>query len=172
MALKKFTVFILVALIVTIGVVPINSEAANQNGPVILPVVPLNNTTIWTSTPTIIANYSSPSGIDNVIVSISVDGTDVTYLFSRTTFTNHNVTYVVYPDKALADGQHNVTVNVTDDAARVQDIVTAIAYCKTPEVERTFRSACGSLLRGPVLVAVADVCRDNLLFEIEATAMA
>lgn len=50
------------------------------------------------------------------------------------------------------------------------DVVQAIVYCKTPEVEQAFRQHWGQRPL-PHLTAIADVCRDNLLFEIEATAM-
>lgn len=72
----------------------------------------------------------------------------------------------------IEDTVANVRAVLRNASCSMDNIVSAIAYCKTPEVERTFRYACGTLLRGPVLVTVADVCRDNLLFELEATAMA
>ena len=49
------------------------------------------------------------------------------------------------------------------------DVLQAMAYCKTAEIEKLFYEKRGDL-SWPLLIAVADVCRDNLLFEIEATA--
>ena len=56
-------------------------------------------------------------------------------------------------------------VNCQDD-----DIFQAIAYCKTPEVEKVFNSL-KTDLNWPFLTVVCDICRPELLFEIEATAM-
>ena len=49
------------------------------------------------------------------------------------------------------------------------DVVQATAYCKTTEVEKLFWSKYGDLA-WPTLTAIADICRDDLLFEIEAAA--
>jgi len=48
--------------------------------------------------------------------------------------------------------------------------VHVIAYCKTPEVEKVFEST-RKALNWPWITAICDVCRHDLLFEIEATAM-
>jgi enamine deaminase RidA (YjgF/YER057c/UK114 family) len=56
-------------------------------------------------------------------------------------------------------------MNCTDS-----DIVQAIVYCKTPEIEKLFYSKWPDF-SWPYFTAIADVCRDNLLFEIEATAV-
>ncbi|MBN1805493.1 MAG: hypothetical protein JW837_09595 [Sedimentisphaerales bacterium] len=49
------------------------------------------------------------------------------------------------------------------------NMVQAIAYCKTAEIEKFFWSKYSDLA-WPNLTVIADVCRDDLLFEIEATA--
>ncbi|MGD0817435.1 MAG: type II secretion system F family protein [Methanomassiliicoccales archaeon] len=116
MALKKLAMLMLAAMIIILGFAPHEAQAVQGFGPEIVPVSPSNNTTISTSTPTIQVNFSSPAGFDNVIVSISVDGKDQTYNSTQTILTNHNVTYTVSSKYPLLDGQHNVTVNVTDDA--------------------------------------------------------
>lgn len=72
----------------------------------------------------------------------------------------------------IEDTIANVNAVLRNASCEPQDVVSAIAYCKTPQVERVFRNGWGSLLRGPYVVAIADVCRDNLLFEVEATAIA
>jgi Flp pilus assembly protein TadB len=116
MALKKLAIILLATMVIALGFAPHEAQAAQVDGPDIIPVSPGNNTTVSTVTPTIIANFSSPAGFDNVIVSISIDGKDQTYNATQTTLTNHNVTYTVSQKYPLANGQHNVTVNVTDDA--------------------------------------------------------
>lgn len=50
------------------------------------------------------------------------------------------------------------------------DVVQATAYCKTAEIEKFFCSEYNTLA-WPTLTAIADICRDDLLFEIEATAI-
>jgi pilus assembly protein TadC/methionine-rich copper-binding protein CopC len=114
MAMRKRAVMALVIFLVVLSFAPQEVQAVPGTGPVIVPVYPGNNTTILTHTPTIVANFSSPAGFDNVIVSISVDGVDVSYK-TTTVLTNHNATYAVPAANPLSDGQHNVTVNVTDD---------------------------------------------------------
>ena len=52
---------------------------------------------------------------------------------------------------------------------RDEDVVQAIAYCKTTEIEKLFWSQWSDLV-WPSLTVIADVCRDDLLFEMEATA--
>jgi enamine deaminase RidA (YjgF/YER057c/UK114 family) len=48
-------------------------------------------------------------------------------------------------------------------------VLSALAYCKTAEVERIFRRHYADL-PWPRLTMVAELCRPNLLFEIEVTA--
>ena len=50
------------------------------------------------------------------------------------------------------------------------DVVHAMAYCATPQVEAHFIAHYSHELPWPCLTMVGDVCRDNLLFEIEVTA--
>jgi enamine deaminase RidA (YjgF/YER057c/UK114 family) len=49
------------------------------------------------------------------------------------------------------------------------DVVQAIVYCKSDEVARAFRAAFCHLPYPQILV-ICDICRDDLLFEIEGTA--
>ena len=51
-----------------------------------------------------------------------------------------------------------------------KDLVQVIAYCKTPDVEEAF-AATRKALNWPWITTICDVCRHDLLFEIEATAM-
>ncbi len=63
----------------------------------------------------------------------------------------------------------NVRAVLGDLACPESGIVQAIAYCKTPEVETVLREQ-WSDLGWPLIIGVADICRDDLLFEVEATA--
>ena len=74
-----------------------------------------------------------------------------------------------------AAGQINATIdNVRAVLAEMQadekDLVQVIAYCKTTEVEKVFNSLKGGL-DWPWITVICDICRPDLLFEIEATAM-
>jgi enamine deaminase RidA (YjgF/YER057c/UK114 family) len=51
-----------------------------------------------------------------------------------------------------------------------RDVVQAIAYCKTPAVAAEFTQRFQSTIPWPWVVVVCDICRDDLLFEVEATA--
>jgi len=50
------------------------------------------------------------------------------------------------------------------------DVVQVIAYCKTIEVEKVFNTRRDSL-DWPWITVICDICRPDLLFEIEAIAM-
>lgn len=74
----------------------------------------------------------------------------------------------------LGDGPRQI-VNTVDNVRAVlrdlkvteQDIVQGVAYCLTPEVAAEWQR----LTPGwPLAVVLADICRDDLLFEIELTA--
>ena len=45
-----------------------------------------------------------------------------------------------------------------------------LAYCTTPRVEAHFIASYAHELPWPCLTMIGDVCRDDLLFEIEVTA--
>ena len=71
----------------------------------------------------------------------------------------------------IADTLACLEAVLADAGCASDDVVQAIVYCKTPHVERVFREQFADFAM-PHVLAVADVCRDNLLFEVEATAMA
>jgi enamine deaminase RidA (YjgF/YER057c/UK114 family) len=52
-----------------------------------------------------------------------------------------------------------------------QNVVEAIAYCKSPDIALEFCRSWRNEVRWPWLVVVGDVCRDDLLFEAEVTAV-
>ncbi|MFZ2149180.1 MAG: Rid family hydrolase [Sedimentisphaerales bacterium] len=64
----------------------------------------------------------------------------------------------------------NVRAVLSDMNCRDEDVVQMVAYCKTTEVEKIFNDSKGTL-NWPWLTAICDICRPDLLFEIEATAM-
>ena len=65
----------------------------------------------------------------------------------------------------------NVQAVLSDMDCVDEDVVHVIAYCKTTEVEKTFNSSFRDTLPWPWITVICDICRDDLLFEIEATAM-
>ncbi|MBI5546852.1 MAG: hypothetical protein HY901_23465, partial [Deltaproteobacteria bacterium] len=52
-----------------------------------------------------------------------------------------------------------------------KDVVHAVAYCENEEARRLFEERWSPQLAWPTLAVVADVCRPDLAFEIEATAV-
>lgn len=64
----------------------------------------------------------------------------------------------------------NVRAVLADMNCKDEDVVQVAAYCKTTEVEKIFNASRGAL-PWPWLTAICDICRPDLLFEIEATAM-
>ncbi|MGA2499238.1 MAG: Rid family hydrolase [Tepidisphaeraceae bacterium] len=105
------------------------------------------------------ANVATPAGFTNF-----VSGTAAIDAAGNTCF----------PDDA--EGQIRMTLDnviavLADLQCESDDVVAVIAYCKTPEVETVFRRLFMDTLPWPWVVVLADVCRDDLLFEIEATAI-
>ena len=64
----------------------------------------------------------------------------------------------------------NVRAVLKDMDCTDEDVVHIIAYCKTAEVEKIFETY-KKALNWPWITAICDICRHDLLFEIEATAM-
>jgi len=74
-----------------------------------------------------------------------------------------------------ASGQINTTIGnvravLADMNCKDENVVQVVAYCKTTEVEKIFNASKGAL-DWPWVTAICDICRPDLLFEIEATAM-
>lgn len=74
-----------------------------------------------------------------------------------------------------AAGQINATIEnvravLTEMQTNEKDLVQVIAYCKTTEVEQVFNSIKDNL-DWPWITVICDICRPDLLFEIEAAAM-
>jgi enamine deaminase RidA (YjgF/YER057c/UK114 family) len=70
----------------------------------------------------------------------------------------------------IAETLLNVRAVLDEMGCGDEDVVQATAYSKTPEVDRLFRDGWADL-EWPCVAVAADVCRDDLLFEIEATAL-
>jgi enamine deaminase RidA (YjgF/YER057c/UK114 family) len=64
----------------------------------------------------------------------------------------------------------NVRAVLRDMNCGDSDVVQVIAYCKTAEVEGAFEEF-KKRLDWPWITVICDICRDDLLFEIEAAAM-
>jgi len=75
------------------------------------------------------------------------------------------------PKGQINDTIENVRAVLKDMDVADEDVVHIIAYCKTPEIERVFNSIKGKY-NWPWIIPICDVCRHDLLFEIEATAVA
>jgi len=71
----------------------------------------------------------------------------------------------------INDTIENVRAVLRDMNATDQDVVQILAYCKTPEIESVFNSIKGKY-DWPWIIPICDICRHDLLFEIEATAVA
>jgi enamine deaminase RidA (YjgF/YER057c/UK114 family) len=63
----------------------------------------------------------------------------------------------------------NVRGVLCDAGCSGDDVVQAIAYCKTAEVMRAWQDH-PDKPDWPCISVITDICRDDLLFEIEATA--
>lgn len=64
----------------------------------------------------------------------------------------------------------NVRAVLRDMNTADEDVVQVVAYCKTTEEEEVFNTVKDSL-PWPWITMICDICRHELLFEIEATAM-
>jgi enamine deaminase RidA (YjgF/YER057c/UK114 family) len=63
----------------------------------------------------------------------------------------------------------NVTAVLQQLSVHTEDAVQAIAYCTSPTVRDEFLSRWACRLPWPWLVTIGDICRDDLLFEVEVT---
>ena len=69
----------------------------------------------------------------------------------------------------LAATIENVRAVLADMDCRDEDVTQAVVYCMTPEFEQVFHEQFGDL-PWPRTVVISDVCRHDLLAEIEAVA--
>jgi enamine deaminase RidA (YjgF/YER057c/UK114 family) len=73
------------------------------------------------------------------------------------------------PRAQIADTIQNVRAILQQMHCTDDDVVHSLIYCKTADIEQLFRKEFSDL-RWPKITMIADVCRHDLLFEIEATA--
>jgi len=64
----------------------------------------------------------------------------------------------------------NVRAVLEDAHVGDEDVVQVVAYCKTTEVQKIFNDFKGAFA-WPWVTVICDICRPELLFEVEATAM-
>ena len=64
----------------------------------------------------------------------------------------------------------NVRAVLKDMDCTDDEVVQVVAYCKTTEVEKAFNSL-KDKYNWPWVTVICDICRSDLLFEIEAAAM-
>ena len=64
----------------------------------------------------------------------------------------------------------NVRVALNDMNCGDDDVVQTVAYCKTPQVQEIFEEF-KTRINWPWVTVICDICRDDLLFEIESTAI-
>ncbi|HPS54089.1 MAG TPA: Rid family hydrolase, partial [Sedimentisphaerales bacterium] len=74
------------------------------------------------------------------------------------------------PREQIEDTITNIQAVLRDMNCSDDEVVQVMAYCKTAEVENVF-NAMEEKPDWPWVTMICDVCRDNLLFEIELTAL-
>ncbi len=79
------------------------------------------------------------------------------------------MTHVGDPAGQIRDVLNNVRAVLRQGGCEDSEIVHAVAYCKTPEIEKLFRAEFADA-GFPFIVTVGDICREDWLFEIETTA--
>jgi enamine deaminase RidA (YjgF/YER057c/UK114 family) len=101
---------------------------------------------------------------------------DARYVFVSGTAAVDRYGKTVHPGDFEAQARHTlgaVEALLESAGARLGDIAQATAFLKSPGDARSFERIVGSrgLEAMPLVTTVADVCRDDLLFEIDATAV-
>jgi enamine deaminase RidA (YjgF/YER057c/UK114 family) len=81
-----------------------------------------------------------------------------------------NTTHIGDARSQIETTIENVRAVLRDMNCEDGDVVQVVAYCKTTELESVFEEFKGQL-DWPWITAIGDICRDNLLFEIEAAAI-
>jgi enamine deaminase RidA (YjgF/YER057c/UK114 family) len=64
----------------------------------------------------------------------------------------------------------NVNAVLRDTECRGDEVVQAIAYCATAKVKEAFEAEWRGRFEWPWVTLIGEVCRDDLLFEVEVTA--
>jgi len=79
-------------------------------------------------------------------------------------------THIADPAGQINTTIENVRAVLADMHCLDEDVVHAVAYCKTTEIEETFNAQKADL-HWPLVTTICDICRPELLFEVEATAI-
>jgi enamine deaminase RidA (YjgF/YER057c/UK114 family) len=79
-------------------------------------------------------------------------------------------TNIGQPAEQIKATIENVHAALRDMNCNDEDVVQVVAYCKTIEVEKVFNTF-KNTLAWPWVTVICDICRPDLLFEIEAAAM-
>lgn len=79
-------------------------------------------------------------------------------------------TNIGHAEAQIRDTITNVIAVLGDMGCGEADVVQVMAYCKTPDVLNVFNAMLGKP-DWPWITMICDVCRDDLLFEIEALAI-
>jgi enamine deaminase RidA (YjgF/YER057c/UK114 family) len=81
-----------------------------------------------------------------------------------------NTTHVGDAAGQIADTIRCVNAVLLEAGYTPQDVAQTVVYCKTPEVEDIFRRQ-RDCFPCPYVLTIADICRENLLFEMECIAI-
>jgi len=82
-----------------------------------------------------------------------------------------NTTHIGNAPKQIEATIDNVRAVMEQMHCPEDKLVQVIAYCKDWDVERVFNSY-KKQMQWPWVTVICDICRDDLLFEIEAAAVA
>lgn len=93
---------------------------------------------------------------------VFVSGTAAVSMSGETEYTGNGMSQI---DATMS----HVRAILNDMGCTENDIVHSVVYCKTPDIEREFNKKYDNL-PWPRIVVISDICRDDLLFEVEVTA--
>jgi len=107
-------------------------------------------------------------------IAIKVAGLETLYISGTASINNKGETvYINNPKRQITQTIKSVSTLLKTKGSKVNDIVTATVYCKNEKVYKEFRKFIKNLdiKNTPFIPVYADICRDNLLFEIDAIAV-
>lgn len=107
-------------------------------------------------------------------IAIKVAGLETLYISGTASINNKGETvYINNPKRQIAQTIKSVEMLLKTKGSKINDIVTATIYCKNKKVYKEFRKFIknSNVKNTPFIPVYADICRDNLLFEIDAIAV-
>ncbi len=110
----KAVAIVIVCLLMACTLTASGDARANSTDITINMVTPANNSTITNTTPTIVIDYQSPNGIDLTSVNVTLDGFEIVGNYDDAMVGPNNFTFPL--PYALKEGQHNITVTLSDRA--------------------------------------------------------